>query len=57
VSGLDGTVTAIVIAKDGTLYAGGCFSVAGGHPVRNVARWDGNSWSAVGADTSIVPDF
>jgi len=33
---------------DGELYAGGSFDTAGGVPARNIARWDGFSWSAAG---------
>jgi len=31
------------------LYVGGVFTQAGGTPANGVARWDGTSWSAVGA--------
>ncbi len=31
------------------LYAGGTFQYAGGVPARNIARWDGTAWSAMGA--------
>ena len=31
------------------LYAGGAFSSAGGAPAAGIARWDGASWSPVGA--------
>ncbi|MBI1381798.1 MAG: hypothetical protein GC161_12010 [Planctomycetaceae bacterium] len=30
------------------LYVGGQFTVAGGVPVANLARWDGQSWNSVG---------
>jgi hypothetical protein len=33
------------------LYAGGHFATAGGVPARNIARWDGSAWSAVGDGT------
>jgi hypothetical protein len=40
-------VTAIVL--NGTdVYVGGEFAMAGGVTVNNVAKWDGNSWSALG---------
>ena len=45
-------VFALALYDDGggghALYAGGSFETAGGRSVRNVARWDGTSWSAVG---------
>jgi hypothetical protein len=40
---------------DGDLIVGGLFSHAGapfGVPVNNIARWDGTSWSALGAGTN-----
>jgi hypothetical protein len=33
---------------DGALFAGGAFTLAGGAPAGNIARWDGTSWSALG---------
>lgn len=30
------------------LYVGGYFTIAGGNPVKHIARWDGNSWSSLG---------
>jgi len=50
-SGTDSHVRALVVYDDGTgpaLYAGGLFAQAGGAPARNVARWDGTSWSPLG---------
>jgi hypothetical protein len=37
-----------MVDEDGTLYAGGAFTAAGGVPASNIAKWDGSSWSAVG---------
>jgi hypothetical protein len=46
-SGLNGGVYAL--ASIGTdVYAGGYFTSAGGTSVKNIAKWDGGSWSAVG---------
>jgi hypothetical protein len=45
-------VTALIVFDDGSgpaLYAGGTFTQAGGIPARNIARWDGTSWSALGS--------
>lgn len=42
----------MVVWDDGTgpaLYVGGRFELAGGQPVsRNIAKWDGTSWSSMG---------
>jgi hypothetical protein len=46
--GLSNTVGALGVYDDGSgpgLYAGGSFYSAGGVTVRNVARWDGTTWS------------
>ena len=37
-------VLALVVGKDGILYAGGHFTTAGGAPAYNIARWDGVIW-------------
>ncbi|MBI5364877.1 MAG: hypothetical protein HZA53_16995 [Planctomycetes bacterium] len=55
VSGGFATVLALCAHDDGTgpaLYAGGAFAFAGGVPAANVARWNGNAWSAVGGGTN-----
>ncbi len=47
-----GVVQALVVFDDGTgpaLYAGGNFSLAGGVPAANVARWKNGVWSPLGA--------
>lgn len=42
-------VYAFAFAADGNdLYAGGKFHYAGGVPARNLAKWNGTNWSAVG---------
>jgi hypothetical protein len=49
----DFTVHAMEVFDDGTgpaLFAGGCFTWAGGQPGANrIAKWDGASWSPLGA--------
>ncbi len=40
----------LALAHDGrNLYVAGEFSHAGGIPARNIARWDGEQWSALGS--------
>ncbi|QDU69628.1 hypothetical protein [Engelhardtia mirabilis] len=49
--GTDGYVAELALLDVGTgpaLYAGGDFTMAGGVPASNVARWDGSAWSDVG---------
>ena len=52
VTGGNAEVHALAVLDEGfgpTLFAGGRFTNAGGVAVSNVARWDGASWSSVGA--------
>ena len=42
-------VNALCVGPSGNLYAGGLFDTADNSPVRNLARWNGSSWSSVGA--------
>jgi len=46
-TGMNGSVTALAVAPDGTLYAGGAFTSAGGVPAAHVAKWNGKTWSAL----------
>jgi hypothetical protein len=51
VTGGYGDVFAMQVFDDGdgpALYVSGEFTAAGGIAVNNIARWDGNTWSAVG---------
>src|SRR5712692_4457734 len=47
-NGTDGPVSALTVVDDGTdgqaLYAGGLFTMAGGVPANNIAKWDGTQW-------------
>ncbi len=48
------SVSALAVYDDGTgaaLYAAGIFSTAGGVSAHNIARWDGQTWSPLGAGT------
>jgi len=52
VSGSAGFVGSLAVFDDGTgpaLYAGGRFDTAGDVTVSNIARWDGTSWTPLGA--------
>lgn len=49
--GSDPWVSALAVAPDGRLLAGGTFTTAGGANAR-VAAWDGAAWSPVGIGTS-----
>jgi len=48
-------VRAMAVFDDGSgpaIYVGGAFESVDGVPANNIARWDGSTWSAVGAGTS-----
>ncbi|MFU8833000.1 MAG: hypothetical protein ACNA7J_12720, partial [Wenzhouxiangella sp.] len=45
--GMDGSVEALKLVN-GTLYAGGFFTQAGGQPADFIAAWNGMQWSPVG---------
>ena len=47
-TGMNDPVLAIAV-KNGTLYAGGIFTTAGGVPANRIATWDGTAWSPLGA--------
>jgi hypothetical protein len=51
-AGTNGTVYALAIGPDGSLYAGGAFTDADGAPVNRIAKWDGSAWSALATGTS-----
>lgn len=47
-SGMNGEVRAVARHPDGSVYAVGAFTTAGGGAANRVARWDGSSWFALG---------
>ncbi|MCA3005630.1 MAG: hypothetical protein LW650_12435 [Planctomycetaceae bacterium] len=47
-------VTALATAPDGDLIAAGSFSMAGGQPASNIARWNGSAWHPLGEGTSSI---
>jgi len=42
----NGKIAKLLVGSDGTLYAGGKFSIAGGTPAVDIAKWDGSKWCA-----------
>ncbi|MBI5022441.1 MAG: choice-of-anchor D domain-containing protein [Ignavibacteriales bacterium] len=47
-----GTTTINIIAVSGSnMYVGGVFGTCGGVATKNIARWDGSNWFALGSDT------
>lgn len=50
--GLSAIVLALAVYDDGSgpaLYAGGLFDSAGGVSAKNIAKWNGSTWSALGS--------
>lgn len=46
---MNGQVNALAVGDSGYLYATGLFDSAGGVKAHNIARWNGNVWSALGS--------
>ncbi len=44
-----GSINAIIEMPNGDVYVGGSFDTAGTVPAKNIARWNGTEWSAVGS--------
>ncbi|MFN9705194.1 MAG: hypothetical protein ACK595_10295, partial [Planctomycetota bacterium] len=53
-SGMNGSVEALAALPNGDLVAGGFFTTADGAAADGIARWSGNSWSALGSGASGV---
>lgn len=47
--GAPSAVFALATMPNGDVIAGGRFTSAGGTPAKNIARWNGSEWSALGA--------
>jgi len=53
-TGMDNIVSALAVAGDGTLYAGGLFTTAAGNTAKYIAKWYDSAWSALGAMNGTV---
>lgn len=47
-NGVDGGISTLLRAPDGSLYVAGSFGAADDVMANNVARWDGSAWHALG---------
>jgi WD40 repeat protein len=47
--GMNGDVSALAVGPDGSLYAGGWFTTAGGVAASHIARLDGSQWHPLGS--------
>ena len=60
-TGMNAEVRALAVFDDGSgggpaLYAGGFFTTAGGVSANRIAKWNGNSWSAVAPEVEVLND-
>ena len=49
---MNGSVWALTVFDDGggeALFVGGTYTTAGGGAAKNIAKWDGSSWGALGS--------
>jgi hypothetical protein len=53
VGGSVASIAKFLVARDGTVYAGGLFDTAGGVSANNIATWNGSAWAVVGAAAAI----
>ena len=49
---VNGFIHKLAVAGNGDVYVGGFFNQAGGVAASNVAKWNGTTWSALGAGTA-----
>ena len=52
-TGVGGYVTALRYGLDGTLFAAGNFTDAGGSGADNIAKWDGSTWAVLASATAL----
>jgi hypothetical protein len=51
-TGMDNMVDTLAVGMDGSVYAGGQFTLAGGVTVSRIAKWNGSAWSTLGTGTN-----
>jgi hypothetical protein len=51
-NGVNGNVSALAVAPNGSLYVGGIFTLAGSIAAANVACWSGTTWTSLGIGTA-----
>jgi hypothetical protein len=49
IPGIDGYAQSLVTDSMGNLYVGGQFSIAGNVTAKNIAKWNGSTWSTLGS--------
>jgi trimeric autotransporter adhesin len=49
------SITELAVLPNGDVVAGGSFTASPGSTIRNLARWNGTAWSAVGTSGTISP--
>jgi hypothetical protein len=52
-TGMNGYIYVLAQGPDGSIYAGGAFTTAGGTTVNNIAKWNGSAWSALGGTPGV----
>jgi len=52
--GVNGSVYSLAIDSSGSVIAGGSFTSAAGVSANRIAKWNGTSWSALGAGTDVA---
>ena len=52
ISGINALIYSLSVDGSGNVYAGCFFTTAGATNANNIAKWDGNNWSALGSGMS-----
>src|SRR5882724_1394899 len=54
IPGANGPIFATVVDNSGNLYIGGSFTIVGDVFATNIAKWNGNTWSALGSGMNSI---